>query len=63
MILVASLGQRAEPILVFDLCESSLIANKDDRVAYHMNRRLTQIAGPILEEYGRWVVGNVRRSR
>ncbi|MDA0821268.1 MAG: adenylate/guanylate cyclase domain-containing protein [Proteobacteria bacterium] len=53
MIPVASLGQRTEAILVFDLCESSFIANKDDHMAYHMKQRLTQIAEPILEEYGR----------
>jgi class 3 adenylate cyclase len=52
MIPVANLGHRTEAILVFDLCESSLIANKDDHVAYHMKQRLTQIAEPILEEYG-----------
>jgi class 3 adenylate cyclase len=53
MIPASSLGQRTEAILVFDLCESSLIANKDDHMAYHMKQRLNQIAEPILEEYGR----------
>ncbi|MFT4561324.1 MAG: class 3 adenylate cyclase [Gammaproteobacteria bacterium] len=53
MIPAASLGHRTEAILVFDLCESSSIANKDDHLAYHMKQRLTQIAEPILEEYGR----------
>jgi len=51
MIPVASLGQRTEAIVVFDLCESSLIANKNEHMAYHMKQRLTQIAEPILEEY------------
>ncbi len=53
MIPVASLGKRSEAILVFDLCESSLIASKDDHMAYHLKQRLTQIADPILEEYNR----------
>ena len=53
MIPVANLGQRTEAILVFDLCESSLIASKDDHMAYHLKQRLTQIAEPILDEYGR----------
>ena len=53
MIPVTSLGQRTEAILVFDLCESALIASKDDHLAYHMKQRLTQIAEPILGQYGR----------
>ena len=53
MIPVASLGQRTEAILVFDLCESALIASKNDHLAYHMKQRLTQIADPILGQYGR----------
>lgn len=53
MIPAANLGQRTEAILVFDLCESSLIASTDDHMAYHLKQRLTQIAEPILEEYGR----------
>lgn len=53
MIPVANLGQRTETILVFDLCESSLIASKDDHMAYHLKQRLTQIAEPILDEFGR----------
>jgi class 3 adenylate cyclase len=46
-----SLAQQTESILVFDLCESSLIASKDDHMAYHLKHRLTQIAEPVLEEY------------
>lgn len=53
MIPVASLGHRTEAILVFDLCESSIIASKDDHMAYHLKQRLTQIAEPILDEFGR----------
>ena len=53
MIPVSSLGQRTETILVFDLCESSLIASKDDHMAYHLKQRLTHIAEPILAEFGR----------
>ena len=53
MIPVARLGHRTESILVFDLCESSLIASKDDHMAYHLKQRLTQIAEPILDEFGR----------
>jgi class 3 adenylate cyclase len=51
MIPAASLGHKTEAILVFDLCESSLIANKDDHMAYHLKQRLTQIAEPILEQF------------
>ena len=53
MVPAASLGHRTEAILVFDLCESSLLASKDDHMAYHLKQRLTQIAEPILDEYGR----------
>ena len=53
MIPVANLGQRTEAILVFDLCESSLIASKDDHMAYHLKQRLTQIAEPVLDQYDR----------
>jgi class 3 adenylate cyclase len=53
MIPVANLGQRTEAILVFDICESSLIASKDDHMAYHLKNRLTQIAEPVLNEYNR----------
>jgi class 3 adenylate cyclase len=52
MIPVSSLEQRTESILVFDLCESSLIASKDDHMAYHLKQRLTHIAEPILAEFG-----------
>ncbi len=53
MIPVANLGQRTEAILVFDLCESSLIASEDDHMAYHLKQRLTQIAEPVLDQYNR----------
>ncbi len=53
MIPAASLGRRTEAILVFDLCESSLIASNDDHMAYHLKQRLTQIAEPVLDEYER----------
>jgi len=39
--------------MVFDLCESSLIANQDDHMAYHLKQRLMQIAEPVLEYFGR----------
>lgn len=48
-----SLAHQTEAILVFDLCESSSIANKDDHMAYHLKQRLTQIADPVLEKYDR----------
>jgi class 3 adenylate cyclase len=38
-----------EAILVFDLCESSHIASRDDRMAYHLKQRLAQITEPVLE--------------
>ncbi len=47
------LGHFYEAILVFDLCESSLMASRDDNMAYHMKRRLTQIAEPVLSEFHR----------
>lgn len=42
-----------EAILVFDLCESSLLASHDDHMAYHLKRRLTQMAEPVLVDHGR----------
>ncbi|MEQ8663007.1 MAG: FHA domain-containing protein [Gammaproteobacteria bacterium] len=45
-------GSTQEAILVFDLCESSLIANQDDHMAYHLKQRLMQIAEPVLEQFG-----------
>ncbi|MGE0484139.1 MAG: adenylate/guanylate cyclase domain-containing protein [Gammaproteobacteria bacterium] len=42
-----------EAIMVFDLCESSLIASNDDRMAYHLKQRLTQIAEPVLASFNR----------
>lgn len=58
MMSVSSLGQRTESILVFDLCESSQIASKDDHMAYHLKQRLTQIAEPILAEFDRRFLKN-----
>lgn len=48
-----SLATMREAILVFDLCESSAIANRDDHMAYHLKQRLTQIADPVLEAENR----------
>lgn len=42
-----------EAIMVFDLCESSLIASQDDHMAYHLKQRLMQIAEPVLEQFSR----------
>ena len=47
------LKQRKEAVLVFDLCESSIIASKDDHMAYHLKLRLSQIAEPLLAEHRR----------
>lgn len=52
MIPAASLGHRYEAIFVLDLCESSKIASENDHMAYHLKQRLTQIAEPILNEFG-----------
>jgi len=52
MIPAASLGHRIEGILVLDLCGSSMIASENDHMAYHLKQRLTQIAEPILNEFG-----------
>lgn len=46
------LVKRTETIMVFDLCESSKIANQDDHLAYHLKARLQQLAEPVLNEYG-----------
>lgn len=46
------LVKRTEAILVFDLCESSRIANENDHMAFHLKQRLMQIADPVLAEYG-----------
>ncbi|NNL99853.1 MAG: FHA domain-containing protein [Gammaproteobacteria bacterium] len=48
-----SLAQQQVAILVFDLCESSLIASQDDHMAYHLKNRLNQIGDPVLAEYQR----------
>lgn len=42
-----------EAILVFDLCESSSIANRDDHMAHHLKRRSSQLADPVLAAHGR----------
>lgn len=47
------LATMREAILVFDLCESSAIANRDDHMAYHLKQRLTQIADPVLSAENR----------
>jgi len=52
MIPAASLGHRIEAIFVLDLCGSSNIASENDHMAYHLKQRLTQIAEPILNEFG-----------
>ena len=52
MIPAGRLGKHTEAILVFDLCDSSRIASEDDQMAYHMKQRLTQIADPVLAEFG-----------
>ena len=46
------LGKHTEAILVFDLCDSSRLASEDDQMAYHTKQRLTQIADPVLAEFG-----------
>lgn len=46
------LVKRAETIMVFDLCESSRIANENDHMALHLKQRLQQLAEPVLTEYG-----------
>jgi len=46
------LVKRTEAILVFDLCESSRIANENDHMALHLKQRLMQIADPVLAEHG-----------
>jgi len=46
------LVKRTETIMVFDLCESSKIANQNDHMAYHLKARLQQLAEPVLNEYG-----------
>jgi len=46
------LAAKREAIMVFDLCESSLIASQDDHMAYHLKQRLYQIAEPLLERFG-----------
>ena len=43
--------RRQEAILVCDLCGSSAIAFEDDRMAYHLKRRLRQLAAPLIQRY------------
>ena len=45
------LVKRTEAILVFDLCESSRIANENDHMAFHLKQRLMQICDPVLSEH------------
>lgn len=47
------LAKKTEAILVFDLCESSRLANENDHLALHLKTRLMQIAEPVLTEYGK----------
>lgn len=44
------LVKRTEAILVFDLCESSRIANENDHMAFHLKQRLMQICDPVLAD-------------
>ncbi len=53
MLRPGDLAAKREAIMVFDLCESSLIASQDDHMAYHLKQRLYQIAEPVLEQFGR----------
>lgn len=53
MLRPGELAAKREAIMVFDLCESSLIASQDDHMAYHLKQRLYQIAEPVLEQFGR----------
>ncbi len=46
------LVKRTEAIMVFDLCESSRIANENDHMAFHLKARVQQLAEPVLTEYG-----------
>jgi len=46
------LAKRLEAVLVFDLCESSRLANENDHLALHLKTRLMQIAEPVLQEFG-----------
>lgn len=45
------LVKRSEAIMVFDLCESSRIANENDHMAYHLKTRLQQLVEPLMQEY------------
>ena len=40
--------ERKESILVLDLCDSTKLAFKDDKMAFHLKKRLSAIARPIL---------------
>lgn len=53
MLRPGDLAAKREAIMVFDLCESSLIASHDDHMAYHLKQRLYQIAEPVLGQFGR----------
>lgn len=48
---VVSISERArdETIFVLDMCGSTALAAKDERMAYHLKQRLQQIATPILQ--------------
>ncbi len=47
------LAKKTEAVLVFDLCESSRLANENDHLALHLKTRLMQIADPVLTEHGK----------
>ena len=45
------LVKRSEAIMVFDLCESSRIANENDHMAHHLKTRLQQLVEPLMQDY------------
>jgi len=48
-----NLAKSSEAVMVFDLCESSRLANENDHLALHLKTRLMQIAEPLLNDYGK----------
>lgn len=44
-----SMLARQETIFVLDMCGSTALAARDEKMAYHLKQRLQQIAGPILK--------------
>lgn len=53
-----NLAKSSEAVMVFDLCESSRIANENDHLALHLKTRLMQIAEPLLNDYGKSFLKN-----